>query len=129
MSLCGVCVKSVNRTGQGKVSYGSCKSFFHINCVNKTKNDLSCLENKIWTCQKCSSIDLSEVSETLTIRDEMKSLTTMKTEILSGQVSLHEDFNELSKLLHEQIEIIKQHKCEIELLKSENADVETLVRI
>lgn len=134
MSVCGKCNLAVNRTNQDKILCAGCNSYFHISCVNLSKNDLEFMGNKKWHCDRCVSerrrlqCDDSPVRGgtslgLLTREDVRVLLSEMTADILNGQKILRDELNELSRLFHEQIEINKDQKRHIEVLRLENADL------
>lgn len=154
MSLCSVCSKSVNRTGQEKILCVDCNSYFHLQCVNLTTNELPSYADSGYRCSKCLStcrgsrgpFDDRPINASSSQSDErpvtvnvMKGLlSNIKKEIIDSQNSMerelgasisscHEKIADLTRLLDEQIRIVKGQEELIQGLKSENAGLRKTV--
>lgn len=149
MSVCRVCSKSVNRTGQDKIMCVTCNNYFHCACVKLNRIDLDYYEqNSIdWNCDTCSSIRRSsrglsddipvksvvgdDVHTPLTFEAIKTLMTEMRNDILSGQKALegelgksieacHDLISDLSRRLDDNSETIKRQQGEIDNLTLEN---------
>lgn len=156
MSLCRKCSKSVNRTGQEKISCAACNSYFHLACVNLRKADIDNFPpNNLWKCESCVNarrlnrslsddvpvIDQQVGSRTVLTPELLeKMLSTLRSDILGAQkdseVELRKTIelcnskiDDLNKTCQEQLSLINRQQEAIDQLKVENMALKKSVEV
>jgi hypothetical protein len=150
MSACGKCEQPISRTKTSeadKLYCKSCKSYFHIACLNIKQNDLTFLRTSSWFCPNCVGEQRNsgqQSSDSIHVKTNVFQDTNMPSGSVTSMKSLeqlindgHNKFfasieelknivktgqdrqNELSNIISRQSEIIDRQQELIETLRGD----------